>query len=368
MADSGEKYLDFGSGIAVTCLGHAHPKLVAVLQNQAEMLWHTSNLFRIPGQEELAKKITDNTFADKVFFTNSGTESIECAIKMARKYHFEKGSVKKTRIVTFEGSFHGRSMAAISSSGAEKLVKGFYPLLGGFDTISIGDSNQLLESVNDETAAILIEPIIGEGGIREVPKEFLRFLRKVCDEHNLLLIFDEIQSGVGRSGKFFAHEFSGVKPDIVTVAKGLGGGFPMGACLSTNQASFGMNIGSHGSTYGGNPLACSVALAVLDEIYSDGFLETVQKKSGILMKELEILVNNHPKIFQGISGLGLMIGLKCSIENTLVIKQSLENFLILVPCGENMVRLLPPLNITEEDLLEGLSRLDIVAKDLEKGL
>jgi acetylornithine/N-succinyldiaminopimelate aminotransferase len=366
--DMGDKYLDFGSGIAVTCLGHAHPKLVAVLKNQAEMLWHTSNLFRIPNQEELAKKLVVNTFADKVFFTNSGTESIECAIKMARKYQFEKGNLKKNRIITFEGSFHGRSIAAISSSGAEKLVKGFYPLLDGFDRIPLNNSKKLIEAVSENTAAIMIEPIIGEGGIKEIPRDYMCLLRKICDENDLLLICDEIQSGIGRSGKFFAHEFSGIKPDIVATAKGLGGGFPLGACLATKEAAFGMVAGSHGSTYGGNPLACSVALAVLDEIYSKGFLKNVLDKAKVFKTDLKKIITNHPKIYQSISGLGFMLGIKCSIENTKVIQEGLKKFIILIPCGDNMVRLLPPLNISDEDLREGISKLDKIAQDLESDI
>jgi acetylornithine/N-succinyldiaminopimelate aminotransferase len=311
-------------------------------------------------QEELATKLVENTFADKVFFTNSGTESIECAIKMARKFFFEKGFAEKKQIITFEGSFHGRSMAAISASGAEKLTKGFGPLLPGFKSLPFGNLTEVEFLNSDQICAVLIEPIQGEGGIRPCEKEFLIGLRKICDEKNILLILDEIQSGIGRSGDFFSYEHYGVKPDIVAVAKGIGGGFPLGCCLASAKAASGMTLGSHGSTFGGNPLACAVGIAVVNQIFSDGFLNSVKEKGIKFFKGLEALVLKNPTVFESVRGRGLMLGLKCKVDNSIVIEKAYKKKLLLVPAGDNVVRLLPPLNISEEDLslaMEGLKSL-----------
>ena len=338
----GKRYLDFGSGIAVNCLGHSHPKLINALNKQSKKLWHTSNIFNIPMQEELAQLLVNKTFADNVFFTNSGTESIECAIKMARKHYFDMGHPKKNRIITFEGAFHGRSMAAVSavvpmmkSNSSSRLTDGFAPLLGGFDRVPLGDYQKVEEAVSDNTCAIMIEPIQGEGGINVVPREFLFFLRTLCNQNDMQLIFDEIQCGIGRSGKFFVHQVYGVKPDIVAVAKGLGGGFPIGCCLATNSASSGMTSGTHGSTYGGNPLGCAVGLAVLKEIFSKGFLSDVRRKSSWLESALQKLLTKHKNIFEDIRGLGLMLGIKCKIDNAKVIEKALEKYLILIPASDN---------------------------------
>lgn len=360
----GEKYLDMGSGIAVNCLGHSNINLISALEKQANRLWHTSNLYSIPVQEELAQALVIKTFADKVFFTNSGTESIECSIKMARKYFYETGKTKKTDIVTFEGSFHGRSMAAISASGANKLTKGFGPLLPGFNPMPFGNLEALQSLDFNSICGILIEPIQGEGGIRPCEKEFLLGLRKICDDNDALLIFDEIQSGVGRSGDFFAYEYSGVKPDIVAVAKGIGGGFPLGCCLASSKAASGMVVGSHGSTFGGNPLACAVGLAVINEIFSSGFLQNVKEKGSKLWLALTALVTQNPTIFDSVRGRGLILGLKCNVSNAMIIEKAYEKKLLLVPAGDNVVRLLPALNISEEELDLAVERLTSLTADI----
>ena len=364
---NGDRYLDMGSGIAVNCLGHSNVDLIKALEKQANLLWHTSNLYSIPVQEELATKLVENTFADKVFFTNSGTESIECAIKMARKYFFEKGFVEKKQIITFEGSFHGRSMAAISASGAEKLTKGFGPLLPGFKSLPFGNLTGVEFLDPDQICAVLIEPIQGEGGIRPCEKEFLIGLRKICDEKNILLILDEIQSGIGRSGDFFSYEHYGVKPDIVAVAKGIGGGFPLGCCLASTKAASGMTLGSHGSTFGGNPLACAVGIAVVNQIFSDGFLNSVKEKGVKFFKGLEALVSKNPTVFESVRGRGLMLGLKCKVDNSIVIEKAYKKKLLLVPAGDNVVRLLPPLNISEEDLSLAMEGLKSLTFEIGKG-
>ena len=346
----GEWYLDFASGIAVNSLGHGNKNLIRALEKQAHLVWHTSNLYSIPSQEELASILVKKTFADKVFFTNSGTESIECSIKMARKYYYDKGTPSKTKIVTFEGSFHGRSMAAISASGTRKLTEGFGPLLPGFTVLPRDDLEAFHALDLADVCAILIEPIQGEGGINVISKEFLIHLRNICDDHDVLLIFDEIQSGIGRSGKFFSYEFSGVNPDIVAVAKGIGGGFPLGCCLATSDAASGMTLGTHGSTFGGNPLACAVGVAVLNEILSKGFLKSVEDKGKVLRSQLEELVLHDPLCFDSVRGRGLMLGLKCNVENSKIIKAAYDNKMLLVPAADNVVRVLPPLNITDQDI------------------
>ena len=362
---SGDEYLDLGGGIAVTALGHAHPALVAALEAQARRLWHTSNLYRVPNQEALADRLVEHTFADTVFMTNSGTEAIECAVKMARKHFSARDMPERYRIVSFQGSFHGRSSAAIAAAGSEKMVKGFGPVLPGFDVLPFGDHDALTASIGPETAAILIEPIQGEGGIRAVPAICLRGLRDLCDANGLLLIFDEVQCGMGRTGKLFAHEWAGVTPDIMTVAKGIGGGFPLGACLATEDAAVGMVVGTHGSTYGGNPLACAVGLAVMDVITEPGFLAGVSRTAGRFRQGLEGLAAAHPEVFAGVRGDGLMLGLMCRVPNGAVVAAGYEAKVLTIAAGDNVVRLLPPLNLSTEEVDEGLRRLEAAAVAVE---
>ncbi|SCZ53178.1 acetylornithine aminotransferase apoenzyme [Epibacterium ulvae] len=360
----GRRFLDLGAGIAVNALGHAHPKLVDALTSQAQNLWHVSNLYEIPQQQALADTLVDNSFADTVFFTNSGTESCELAVKMARKYFYEKGEPDRVEIITFDGSFHGRSAAGIAAAGSEKMTKGFGPLLPGFVHLTFGDLDGVTNAITDKTAAILIEPVQGEGGIRPVPDAELKTLRALCDEHGLLLIFDEVQCGVGRTGKLFAHEWAGVTPDIMMVAKGIGGGFPLGAVLATEKAAFGMTAGTHGSTYGGNPLGCAVGNAVLDEVTSDGFLNEVNRKAGLLRQKLEGLIAQHPAVFSEVRGVGLMLGLKCIVTNMDVVQVGYDNQLITVPAADNVIRLLPPLTLTDDDIDAALDLLDKTAAQL----
>ena len=356
----GSRYLDMGAGIAVNSLGHANPDLVKVLSEQAGKLWHVSNLYEIPEQRALADKLVDLTFADTVFFTNSGTEAAELAIKMARKYWYEKGA-ERTEIITFGGAFHGRSMGPVSAVATEKMAKGFGPLLPGFTQIAWGDHDALRAAVSDKTAAIWIEPVQGEGGIRPVPDQCLKGLRDLCDETGALLIFDEVQCGVGRTGKLFAHEWAGVTPDIMMVAKGIGGGFPLGAVLATEEAASGMVAGTHGSTYGGNPLGCAVGKAVLDIVSEPAFLDAIARKAGMLRQGLEGLVASHPDVFEEVRGAGLMLGLKCKPAAADVVKAAYAQNLLTVPAADNVVRLLPALNIAEEDISEALSRLEATA-------
>jgi acetylornithine/N-succinyldiaminopimelate aminotransferase len=362
--ESGERYLDLGAGIAVTALGHAHPALVKALEDQARRLWHTSNLYRIPNQEALAERLVAHTFADTVFVTNSGTEATECAVKMARKHFHAKGEPQRHRIITFEGAFHGRSIAAISAAGSEKLTKGFGPLLPGFDILPFGDHDALHAAIGPETAAIMVEPIQGEGGIRAVPSQCLRGLRKLCDEYGLLLILDEVQCGMGRTGRLFAHEWAGMTPDIMLVAKGIGGGFPLGACLATEHAALGMTAGTHGTTYGGNPLACAVGCAVMDIVTAPGFLDQVSRTAGRFRQGLEGLVAAHPQVFESVRGEGLMLGVKCRVPNTDVVGAGYAAKVLTVPGGDNVIRILPPLTLTEAEVDEGLARLDRAAGSL----
>jgi acetylornithine/N-succinyldiaminopimelate aminotransferase len=364
---SGRRYLDLGAGIAVNALGHAHPDLVAALTTQANALWHVSNLYNIPAQQELADRLVAATFADTVFFTNSGTESCELAVKMARKYHYEKGQPERTTIIAFEGSFHGRSSAGIAAAGSEKMTKGFGPLLPGFKHLKWGDHDALTAAAAEaDVCAILIEPVQGEGGIRPLPDQCLKGLRDLCDQHGILLILDEVQCGMGRTGKLFAHEWSGVTPDIMMVAKGIGGGFPLGAVLATEDAASGMTAGTHGSTYGGNPLACAVGNAVMKAIADDAFLAEVNRKAALLRQKLEGLVAAHPDVFEGVRGAGLMLGLKCKVTNTDVVKAGYDAGVLTVPAGDNVLRLLPALNITDEDISEAVTRLDTTATKLEQ--
>ena len=362
----GRRFLDFASGIAVMALGHSHPKIVETLKAQADQLWHTSNLYNVPQQQALAERLVEHTFADTVFFCNSGTEAAELAIKMARKYRHGTDAPERTTILCFEGAFHGRSIAAISAAGQEKLVKGFGPLAPGFRQIPFGDHDALREAATaPDVGAIMVEPVQGESGIKPIPDQCLKGLRDLCDEHGLLLIFDEIQCGMGRTGKLFAHEWAGIAPDIMMVAKGIGGGFPLGALLATEDAARGMTAGTHGSTYGGNPLGCAVGATVMDEITSDGFLDDVNRKAGFLRQKLEGLVAAHPDIFEDVRGTGLMLGLKCKAPNLDVVNAGYENDLLTVPAGDNVVRVLPALTITEAEISEGLSRLDAAATALE---
>jgi acetylornithine/N-succinyldiaminopimelate aminotransferase len=360
----GRRFLDLGAGIAVNALGHAHPALVAALTEQAGQLWHTSNLYEIPQQQELADRLVALSFADTVFFTNSGTEACELAVKMARKYFYDKGQPDRTEIITFSGSFHGRSSAGIAAAGSEKMTKGFGPLLPGFKHIEFGDMEALGTAITDTTAAIMIEPVQGEGGIRPVPDADLKQMRALCETHGLLLIFDEVQCGVGRTGKMFAHEWAGVTPDIMMVAKGIGGGFPLGAVLATENAASGMTAGTHGSTYGGNPLGCAVGNAVVNIIGTDAFLDDVNRKAGLMRQKLEGLVASHPDVFESVRGSGLMLGLKCKATNSDVVSAGYRHEVITVPAADNVIRLLPPLNITDEDIAEAVSRLDQAASSL----
>ena len=361
---SGERYLDFSSGIAVNSLGHCHPKLVQAITDQASKLWHTSNLHRIDLQEKLADFLVSNSFADKIFFTNSGAESVECAIKIARKFFYEKGNNKKNKIITFEGSFHGRTLGTIAASGEKKLTRGFEPNLQGFDRVPIKNLDKIYELISERTAAILIEPIQGEGGIRCFEREYIKELRKICNENDSLLIFDEVQCGIGRTGTLFAYENFNVVPDIVAIAKGLGGGFPIGACLATEEASIGMVYGTHGSTYGGNPLACAVAYAVLKEITNDGFLDNVIRNAIILKQKLSQVIDEYPDIFEDVRGEGLMLGLKCRVDSSEVVGAGYDERILCVGAADNVVRILPPLNISESDIQLGINKLEKIAKKL----
>ena len=363
--EDGRRFLDLGAGIAVNALGHAHPSLVAALTAQAQNLWHVSNLYKIPEQKALADQLVAQSFADTVFFTNSGTESCELAVKMARKYWFEKGQSERVEIITFSGSFHGRSSAGIAAAGSEKMTKGFGPLLPGFVHLDWADHAALDAAITAKTAAILIEPIQGEGGIRPVPDACLKGLRELCDRHNLLLIFDEVQCGIGRSGKLFAHEWAGVTPDIMMVAKGIGGGFPLGAVLASEAAALGMGAGTHGSTYGGNPLACAVGCAVLASVADEAFLAEVRRKSALFKQKLGGLIAAHPDIFDSLRGEGLMLGLKCKCINTDMVSAGYEALVITVPAADNVIRLLPPLNITDDEIELAIGRLDQAAQRLK---
>ena len=360
----GRRFLDLGAGIAVNALGHAHPELVKALSEQAQNLWHVSNLYEIPNQQRLADQLVSLTFADTVFFTNSGTESCELAVKMARKYWYEKGQPERVEIITFEGSFHGRSSAGIAAAGSEKMTKGFGPLLPGFVHLKWNDHDAIKAAISDQTAAIMIEPIQGEGGIRPVPEQCLKGLRDLCDEHGLLLIFDEVQCGVGRTGKLFAHEWAGIDPDIMMVAKGIGGGFPLGAVLASEDAAFGMTAGTHGSTYGGNPLGCAVGNKVLELVGDAAFLDEVAEKAAYFKAGLEALVARHPNTFKSVRGKGLMMGLECAVPNMDVVNAGYDALILTVPAGDNVVRFVPALTITKEEIDEALARLSSAAQSL----
>ena len=363
--EDGTRYLDLGGGIAVNALGHAHPALVATLTEQAGKLWHVSNLYRIPEQERLAEMLVDLTFADTVFFTNSGTEAAELALKMARKYHYVKGQPERTQIIAFDGAFHGRSTGAIAAAGSEKMVNGFGPLMPGFTQLKWGDHDALRAAITEQTCAVIIEPVQGEGGIRVVPDQCLKGLRDLCDTTGTLLILDEVQCGMGRTGRLFAHEWAGITPDIMMVAKGIGGGFPLGAVLATEDAAQGMVTGSHGSTYGGNPLGCAVGAKVVEIISDPAFLDAVSAKAARFRQGLEGLVAAHPTVFSGVRGQGLILGLKCVAANTDVVRAGYDAHVLTVAAADNVVRLLPALNIPEADIAEALARLDQAATALE---
>jgi acetylornithine/N-succinyldiaminopimelate aminotransferase len=360
----GRRFLDMGAGIAVNTLGHANPELAQVLKDQADTLWHVSNLYKIPAQQNLADKLVDSTFADTCFFTNSGTETAELAIKMVRKYWHDKGHPEKIEIISFDGCFHGRSTAAIASSDSEKMTKGFGPLMPGFVHLPFGDLDALKAAINPNTAAILVEPIQGEGGIRALPDDMLKQMRALCDAQNVLLVLDEVQCGVARTGKLFAHEWAGITPDIMMIAKGIGGGFPLGAVLATEDAASGMIAGTHGSTYGGNPLGCAVGLKVMEIVSDPAFMADVNRKAALLNQKLEGLIASHPDVFESVRGQGLMLGIKCKIAPIDVVNAAYAQNLLTVPAGDNVVRLLPPLNISDEDIAEAVTRLDAAASSL----
>jgi acetylornithine/N-succinyldiaminopimelate aminotransferase len=359
-ATDGRRYLDFASGIAVTGLGHSHPHLVAALTEQAKKVWHLSNLYQIPGQQRLAERLVSASFADSVFFCNSGAEAIECGLKMTRKYHDGNGTPERYRVITVEGAFHGRTLATIAAGGQEKHLKGFDPIVDGFDKVAFGNMNELRAAITGETAAILIEPVQGEGGMRPASAEYLRALRQVADEFGLLLFCDEVQSGMGRTGKLFAHEWAGIEPDIVATAKGIGGGFPMGACLAKEKVANALVAGSHGSTFGGGPLAVACGNAVLDILLADGFLANVERMGRLLRARLEALVKRHPAILVDVRGMGLMLGLKCAVPNTDMVNRLREAGLLTVGAGDNAVRVLPPLIVEESHVEEALAILDKV--------
>ncbi|MGI9379686.1 MAG: aspartate aminotransferase family protein [Methyloligellaceae bacterium] len=354
----GQKFLDFGAGIAVCSLGHAHPRLVEALNDQAEKLWHVSNLYRIPGQERLGARLVESSFADRVFFTNSGAEALECAIKTARKFHAHQGNPEKYRLITFSGAFHGRTLATIAAGGQEKYLEGFGPAVQGFDQVPYGDIEAVKAAIVDETAGILIEPIQGEGGIRTIPWSFFRQLREIADKHSILLIFDEVQSGSGRTGKLFAYEWTGIEPDIIAIAKGIGSGFPLGACLATQAASEGMNAGTHGTTFGGNPLAMAVGNTVLDIVTEPGFLERVSELGLLLKQKLAQIVDDNSDIFELVRGEGLWLGLKCKVPNQDVVASIIDQNLLVVGAGENVIRIMPPLIVDQEQIDDACKRIE----------
>ena len=365
--EAGERYLDFSSGIAVTALGHAHPHLVEALTAQAQKVWHVSNLHQIEAQERLGQRLCEATFADRVFFANSGAEAVEASIKAARRYHFVNGAPERYRLVTFEGAFHGRTLATIAAGGQAKHLEGFGPPVQGFDQVVGFDIEAVEAAIGDETAGVLLEPIMGEGGMREVPYRFLQDLRALCDEKGILLVLDEVQTGVGRTGRLYAHEWAGITPDIMATAKGLGGGFPVGACLTTEAVGQAMTPGSHGSTFGGNPLAMAVGNAVLDVVLEPGFLEGVAQMGLRLKQRLAGLADEHGDIIAEVRGQGLMVGLKCKVENLKLIAALRERGMLTVQAGDNVVRLLPPLIVGEEEIDLACATIDTACTALKDG-
>jgi acetylornithine/N-succinyldiaminopimelate aminotransferase len=358
VATNGERYLDFTSGVAVNALGHAHPRLVAALQDQAARLWHMSNLFKSPDGERLAARLCAASFADFVFFANSGAEAMECAIKITRKYQAAKGHPERYRIITFEGAFHGRTLATLAATGSAKYLEGFGPPVDGFDQVQLGDLDAVRKAVGPHTAGILIEPVQGEGGVRAAPPAFFKALRQLCDDRGLLLIFDEVQTGMGRTGELFAYQRLGVTPDVMPLAKALGGGFPIGACLATAEAAAGMTPGSHGSTFGGNPLAVAAANAVLDVMLEPGFFRHVQKMSLLLKQKLASVVDRHPRVLAEVRGEGLLIGVKAVVPSGDLVTALRNEKLLTVGAGDNVVRFLPPLIVTEAEIDESVVRLE----------
>ena len=361
-AGDGRKYLDFASGVAVTSLGHAHPRLIAALTSQAQKLWHCSNLFQIAAQKRMAQRLVESSFADTVFFCNSGAEAMECAIKVARKYHAESGHPERYRLIACTGSFHGRTLATLAAAGNEKYLKGFGPPAPGFDHVAFGNLNEMRAKLGPETAGVIVEPVQGEGGLAAAAAEYLKGLRAMCDEFGLMLVFDEVQTGMGRTGRLFAHEWAGVTPDVMALAKGLAGGFPVGACLATEKAAKGMTAGSHGSTFGGNPLAMAVANEVLSIMQEPGFFPRVERVAAALRKRLDGLAKSYPKLFVEARGKGLLVGFKCAVANTEVVDRLRHAGLLTVAAGENVVRLLPPLIIEESHVEEAAGIVDSVAK------
>ncbi len=358
IATSGERYLDFTSGVAVNALGHAHPHLVEAITKQANRVWHVSNLYRIPESERVAERLCAASFADVVFFCNSGAEAMECAIKTARKYQSASGRPERYRMITFEGAFHGRTLATLAAGGQKKYLDGFGPVVDGFDQVPFADLEATKRAVGPQTAAILIEPIMGEGGVRVVPNEFLRALRRLCDEHGLLLVFDEVQTGIGRTGELFAYQRCGVTPDIMALAKALGGGFPLGACLATSEAAKGMTTGTHGSTFGGNPLAMAAASALLDVVLADGFLERVRRVSLVLKQKLAEIKDRYPTIIAELRGEGLLVGLRAAVPSAELVDELRAEKMITAAAGDNVVRFLPPLIVSEEEVAEAVRRLE----------
>ncbi len=358
IATDGEHYLDFSSGVAVNALGHGHPRLLAALEEQAHKVWHVSNLYEIPEAERVAVRLCENSFADVVFFCNSGAEAMECAIKMTRKYHSANGAPERYRVITFEGAFHGRTLATLAAGGQRKYLDGFGPAVEGFDQVPFCDLDAVKRAIGSETAAILIEPIMGEGGVRVVAPSFLKALRELCDRHGLLLVLDEVQTGMGRTGELFAHQRTGIAPDIIAIAKALGGGFPVGACLATSAAAKGMTAGTHGSTFGGNPLAMSVANAVLDVMLAPGFLDHVRRISLLLKQRLAEIKDRHSSVIAEVRGDGLLIGLRVLVPAGSLVDALRAEKMLTVAAGDNVVRLLPPLIVGEAEIAEAIARLD----------
>ena len=360
----GGKYLDFATGLAVLCLGHSHPHLVEAIQKQAATLMHTSNLYNIPGQERLAERLVANSFADTVFFCNSGAEANECAIKLARRFHHANGNPERYRVITFDDCFHGRTLATIAATGTEKILDGFGPKVDGFDHVAVGDMDALNAAIGPATAAIMIEPIQAEGGVLVVDDEVMRQIRQVCDDNGLLMIVDEVQTGMGRTGRLLAHEWSGVRPDVATLGKGIGGGFPIGACIATSDAAKGMVAGTHGSTYGGNPLAAAAGNAVLDVILADGFIENVERLGDVLRSRLEDLCQRNDAVVEGVRGRGLLVGIKCKFPNMDLVTAMREKGVLVPPAGDNVLRMLPPLNIEGRHIDDAIAALEDVCREL----
>jgi acetylornithine/N-succinyldiaminopimelate aminotransferase len=361
VAVDGREFLDFTSGIGVTGLGHCHPHLVAAVTEQAKRLWHVSNMFHIPGQERLAQRLVDHSFADTVFFGNSGAEACELALKVARKYQSETGHPERWRIIGCEGSFHGRTFATLAAAGNQAYLKGFGPPMEGFDHVAFGNLNEMRAAVGTETAAIMVEPVQGEGGVRAAPAGYLKGLREIADEFGLLLVYDEVQSGMGRTGRLFAHEWEGVTPDVMAIAKALGGGFPIGACLATERAACGMGPGTHGSTFGGNPLAVAAGNAVLDVMLEPGFFGRVEAMGRLLRGRLADRVATYPKLFAELRGAGLLLGIRCLVPAADFVARLRENGLLTLTAGENVLRILPPLVVSEEEIAEAVGIIDKVA-------